>query len=281
MIPLISIIIPSFNQGKFIEQTIASILGQNYPHLELIVIDGGSTDQTLEIIQKYTKSISYYISEPDKGQAHAINKGMRIAKGDILAWLNSDDMYLPCTLSKIANLIGTSTKPKFIYGGCLHFCEGKASAYGYLPPDFDADRLTYFDYIVQPSTFWSRSLWEAVGELNESYNYVLDWDWFIRATKVCQFIPIQDYFAIYRLHEEHKTGIGGLKRSEEMIEVVKTYASDEWIATYNDVYRQMTSLRTGLNRLLKLRLHRFRRFFYPHLYFKYGQHHVDVVLSML
>lgn len=279
--PLISIVIPSFNQGDFIEQTLTSVIGQNYPKLEIIVIDGGSTDQTIKIVEKYSSSLSYFISEPDNGQAHAINKGFRQAKGDILGWLNSDDMYLPCTLSKVANIVGVSAEPKFVYGGCLHFFEGKASAFGYLPPDFDAERLTYFDYIVQPSTFWSRSLWEAVGELNESYNYVLDWDWFIRAAQVCNFIPIQDYFSIYRLHDNHKTGTGGLKRTEEMLRIVETYAKDEWISAYRDVYRQITSLRNGLNRLLKLRLYRFRHLFYPQLYLKHGQHRVDVALSIL
>lgn len=151
--PLISVVIPSYNQGRFIEQTITSVLGQNYPNLELIVIDGGSTDQTQRIIEKYLDSISYYVSELDNGQAHAINKGFRVAKGDILAWLNSDDMYLPCTLLKVANIIKSSTEPKLIYGGCLHFYEGKSQAYGILPPDFDKEKITYTDYIIQPSTF--------------------------------------------------------------------------------------------------------------------------------
>lgn len=280
-LPLISIVIPSFNQGKFIEETITSVLGQNYPNLELIIIDGGSTDETIEIIEKYGDSISYWVSEPDRGQGNAINKGMRLAKGDILAWLNSDDMYLPCTLTKIAKFFQSSEEPKLVYGGCLHFYENKSNAYGILPPDFDAEKLTYQDYIIQPSTFWSRSLWKIVGEINESYNYVLDWDWFIRASQVCKFILYPNYLSIYRLHDAHKTGTGGDKRREEIIKIAEAYAPNEWVLAYRDVGQQITSLRAVLTRLVKLRLYRFRHLFYPNLYLKHGHHRIDVTLSMM
>lgn len=277
--PLISIVIPSFNQGEFIEQTINSVLGQFYSNLELIVIDGGSTDETLDILKKYANSITYYVSEPDNGQADAINKGFRIAKGDILGWLNSDDMYMPCTLSKIASIIGKSKTPKLIYGGCLHFFEGKEDAIGYLPPEFEADKLTYLDYIVQPSCFWSRSLWEVVGELNESYNYVLDWDWFIRATKVCELTPIRDYFSIYRIHDNHKTSSGGLRRSQEIVKVVETYASKECLSAYQNVLKQIKTLKFNSNRSLpmKLQVKILRRYFY----YKYAPCWVDAAISML
>lgn len=277
--PLISIVIPSFNQGNYIEQTITSILGQYYSNLELIVIDGGSTDGTLDVIKKYAHLITYYVSEPDKGQADAINKGFKVAKGDILAWLNSDDMYLPCTLSKVANMIGDSKEPKLLYGGCLHFFEGKEQTYGYLPPNFDSERLTHADYIIQPSSFWSRSLWETVGELNESYNYVLDWEWFIRATKTCVFTPIQDYLSIYRLHENHKTGTGGLRRSQEILKIVEIYANEEWLEIYKDVYKKITSLKLNKNSPLQLKV--WSKFIIRYLYLKHGKINVNLALSML
>jgi len=277
--PLISIVIPSFNQGNYIEQTITSILGQYYANLELIVIDGGSTDCTLDVIKKYAHLITYYVSEPDKGQADAINKGFRVAKGDILGWLNSDDMYLPCTLSKVANMIGDSKEPKLLYGGCLHFFEGKEQTYGYLPPNFNSEKLTYADYIIQPSSFWSRSLWETVGELNESYNYVLDWEWFIRATKTCVFTPIQDYLSIYRLHENHKTGTGGLRRSQEILKIVEIYANEEWLEIYKDVYKKITSLKLNKNSPLQLKV--WSKFIIRYLYLKYGKINVNLALSML
>lgn len=277
--PKVSIVIPSFNQGNYIEQTITSILGQYYSNLELIVIDGGSTDCTLDIINKYAHLITYYVSESDKGQADAINKGFRVAKGDILAWLNSDDMYLPCTLSKVANLIEMSKKPQLIYGGCLHFSEGKEQTYGYLPPSFELERLTYFDYIVQPSTFWSRSLWESVGELNESYNYVLDWEWFIRATKVCEFIPMRDYLSMYRMHDNHKTGTGGLQRSQEIVKIVETYATKECLLTYRNVLKQIKILKSNKNFSYpkKLWVKIIRHYFC----YKYDASFVNAAISML
>lgn len=281
MNPLISIVVPSFNQGRYIEQTITSVLGQNYSNFELIVIDGGSTDQTLEIIDRYARSISYFVSEPDRGQADAINKGFREAKGDILAWLNSDDMYLPCTLSKIANVFGKSTEPKLVYGGCLHFREKKSEAHGVMPIDFDEELLTYYDYIIQPSTFWTRSLWEKAGELNEFYHYVLDWDWFIRASKICKFTAIQEYLSIYRLHEEHKTGTGGDRRAKEIVKVVENYANEEWKAAYQEIEKSSMSLKEVMKKLSKFRLYRSRILFHPHIYFKYGCDRVDTVLSMI
>lgn len=280
--PLFSIVIPSFNQGKFIEQTIASILGQTYQNKEIIIIDGGSTDQTLDIIEKYSRSISYWVSEPDNGQANAINKGFRLAKGDILAWLNSDDFYLPCTLSKVASLFEKYTEPKLVYGGCLLFSEGGTHTEGRLPPEFDVNKLTYYDYIDQPSTFWTRSLWEATGELNEYYKYALDWDWFIRASKVCQFIPVKDYLSLYRLHDEHKTGTGGVERKDEIIQIVDTYANERWSSAYKDIYSQKTPLRVSFNRLARLKLCRFRQLFYPRLYLKHGRFCIeDIVMRMI
>jgi glycosyltransferase involved in cell wall biosynthesis len=280
-VPLISIVIPSFNQGQFIEQTITSVLGQIYPNLELIIIDGGSTDQTLEIIDKYSDLISYFISEPDQGQAHAINKGFRVAQGEILAWLNSDDIYLPCTLSKVAKILGASREPKLLHGGCLHFYESQTITYGRLASDFDVEQLTYYDHVVQPSAFWSRSLWEAVGELNENYHYVLDWDWFIRASQICKFISIKEYLSIYRLHENHKSSGGGLKRTDEVLKIVETYASEDWILAYRDVYKHIEILKIIRENLVKFKLYRFRQLFYPNLYLKYGNHRLDIALSMM
>ncbi|OLP18793.1 hypothetical protein BST81_08620 [Leptolyngbya sp. 'hensonii'] len=238
-LPKISIVIPSYNQGQYIEQTITSVLGQNYPNLELIVMDGGSTDATVTILKKYNSALAYWVSEPDKGQAHAINQGFRRATGEILAWLNSDDMYLPGTLTKVVHALGSIQAPRLVYGGCIHFKEGAELCYAKLPEAFDPERLTYHDYIIQPSCFWTRPLWKLTGELNETYHYALDWDWFIRASRLGTFIPLPDYLSLYRIHSSHKTGTGGMARSLEVMRVVETHASEDWIITYREVLEEM------------------------------------------
>lgn len=277
--PLISVIVPSFNQGRYIEETISSILGQSYPRIELIVIDGGSTDETGSIIAKYRDSIAYYVSEPDRGQADAINKGFRAAKGDILAWLNSDDMYMPGALEKVANAIGDVVAPKFVYGGCLTFGQGRAYAKAYMPPDFDAALLGYRLYINQAASFWTRSLWEKTGELNEDYHYILDWDWFFRASKHCSFITLRQFLSLYRYHDTHKTGTGGAVRRKEIVSLVEANGEKEWAAAYRDVETHFETLRQGLATLRKCRLFRLRRFFFPHLYFRHGALRVETALS--
>jgi hypothetical protein len=176
-------------------------------------------------------------------------------------------------------LFGESKDPKLIYGGGLHYHEGKEKAFGRMPPKFDAERLTYNDYIIQPSTFWTRSLWECVGELNESYHYLLDWDWLIRASKVCNFIPVQDYFSIYRIHENHKSSNGGVKRYKEVVKVVEEHATEEWISAFKDVYENISQLKNGISTLLKLRIYRLRYLFFTRLYMKHGQR-VDVSFRM-
>lgn len=224
--PKISIITPSYNQGPFLEQTILSVLGQDYPNLEYIIIDGGSTDNSVEIIKKYESHLKYWVSEPDKGQSHAINKGFSIATGDILAWLNSDDMYLPGILNKIASAINTDDEG-IHFGDCIHFnyqdgglsCFGSKIANAHLTQD-----LLVCDYIIQPSSFWTRKTWDKVGTLNEEMHYGFDWEWFIRAKlDGVPFYPIESPLAIYRIHDAHKTGTGGVKRQIEISEIYGKY----------------------------------------------------------
>ncbi len=280
--PRISIVIPSFNQGEFIEQTLASIIGQRYPNLELIVIDGGSSDRTAEIIAKYADAISYYVSEPDNGQGHAINKGFRIATGDILAWINSDDMYLPCTFAKIARIIRIPSAPMLVYGGSILFDDRGQFAQGRLPCEFERERLTYFDYIEQASTFWSRSLWESVGELNEAYHYVLDWDWFLRASRICNFTPLREHLSLYRLHPMHKTGSGGEHRQREIVRLIEQYARPDWVTAYHEVAANMPQCKQQFQRYSQRRLIWLHYLAYLPLYLKHGRHRlINVIFPML
>jgi len=257
--PSISVIIPSFNQGQFIEETILSIIGQQYPSLEILVLDGGSSDQTVEILEKYSHHFSYWHSKPDRGQADAINQGMKLSSGEIVCWLNSDDMYLPGTLLDIGRrLKGRTNDYHLIYGATVTICqdEGDDTLQNNVPTTapFDAFQLTYFDFVAQPSSFWTRKLWESVGELNIDYNYVLDWDWFIRATKLTEFEYVRKFYSVYRYHPAHKTRNGGGVRRKEILEVVSSYSSEYWIRLYTEVEKSCAEIHQRLATLSALRV---------------------------
>ena len=178
--PLVSIVTPSFNQAPYLESTIRSLLLQGYPRLEYIIVDGGSTDGSVDIIKKYEPWLAYWVSEKDNGQSHAINKGFARARGDILAWLNSDDQYCQETLWKIAQLFVEHPEIDLIYGDCeMMNAEGRVIDYLEGRTGGLAD-LFARDFIPQPSTFFRRRAWETVGGLDETLRYILDFDLWIR-----------------------------------------------------------------------------------------------------
>ena len=225
--PKISIITPSYNQGKFIEETITSVLGQGYPNLEYIIIDGGSTDETIEVIKKYADKLKYWVSEKDNGQSHAINKGFALATGDIIGWLNSDDMYLPGALAHVASRLDTGAR-ELCFGNCLHFRQGTSAVVSWgsdVVQNAQRYGLENFDYIIQPSSFWTRITWEAVGSLSESLTYTFDWEWFLRARQLeVKFLALPKCLSMYRIHDEHKTGVGGTRRQEEILSLYRQYS---------------------------------------------------------
>lgn len=239
--PKISVVIPSYNQAEFLEETILSVLNQSYPNLQLIVIDGGSTDGSVNIIRKYTEYLAYWVSEPDKGQAHAINKGFARSTGGILAWLNSDDRYLPGALYGVA-LQFLHRKVDFLYGGCLHCFEGRPQNSRVRMPQqawqMTTD-LAVFDFIDQPSSFWSKDVWNSVGPLDESMHYAFDWDFFIKVSRCFSLYCTEGVYSAYRHHARHKTGTGGDQRLKEIVEVVRRHSSKEWLAAYEDIYARL------------------------------------------
>ena len=269
-VPKISVVVPSFNQGAYIEETLASILGQGWPRLELIVIDGGSTDQTAQVIDKYRQAITYFVSERDHGQADAINKGFRVATGDIFAWLNSDDMYLPCALQKAAARLGSAKHSALVTGGVLCMSDQDAKSGAFLPYPFDREAIRTRDRNFQAATFWTRSLWEAAGELDASLRYALDWEWFIRAAQHCDFMTLNDFLAIYRVHATQKSTTADLRRREEIIGVVEKYGGAEWAAAYRDVAANFDRLTIGLDRLRRFGLLRLRTLMFRDLYRRHG-----------
>jgi glycosyltransferase involved in cell wall biosynthesis len=251
--PSISVVIPSYNQGQYIEETLTSVLGQQYPKLEILVIDGGSTDNTVDILEKYSDKISYWHSKKDNGQADAINQGMKLSTGDILCWLNSDDMYLSGTLLDIGKRFrGLTDRCHLIYGAVIGIdqSEGKLYSSTQTSTPFDAFTLTYNDFIIQPASFWTRELWKHAGELDATYNYVLDWEWYIRASKFTEFEYVPRFYSVYRYHPLHKTSSGGDKRQQEILEVVKHNSSEYWIDLYSQIGKNYTKIEEK-NKLLK------------------------------
>ncbi len=290
--PKISIVTPSFNQGQFIEETILSVIGQGYPNLEYIIIDGGSSDNTVDIIKKYENHIDYWVSEPDNGQAQAINKGFARATGDIIGWLNSDDMYMPNCLAFISNHLDSHSL-KVCFGNCLHFKEeaiGLIAGGSNVAKAAVTDELEKIDFIIQPSTFWNRKTWDHVGRLIEEMHYAFDWEWFLRAQrKNVKLQPVEKCLSIYRIHEEHKTKNGGTKRRQEILNVYKEY--DERIARLYEILMHEKRIdMTKLNmRVLRKLLHTFRKpnesdvlkFIHPKKYKEYTSKEVSDCLAML
>jgi glycosyltransferase involved in cell wall biosynthesis len=213
--PRISIVTPSYNQGRFIEETIRSVLLQGYPNLEYIIIDGGSTDQTIEIIKKYELRITHWVSEPDNGQSNAINKGFSRATGEILAWINSDDMYLPGTLARIATAF-VRYKVDIVTGGQIcypnHSAEKlaveRAAGFG-LKPTL-ARLFVSAPYLHQSSTFWTRDIWQKTDrKINEDLHYAMDADLWFQFMKVANVRTkiINGPLSLFRKHESQKTNI--------------------------------------------------------------------------
>lgn len=247
-LPKITVVTPSFNQVEFLEQTILSVLGQCYKNLEYIVMDGGSTDGSIEIIKKYESRLSFWVSEKDGGQADAINRGFSMSTGDILCWLNSDDFLLPGTLSAIADEF--SPGHDLLYGDCISFSDKGIRSVVNRPPNYDQKLLQLVDYIVQPSSFWKRDLWLKTGPLNSEFHYAFDWEWFIRASKNSKFKKCNMILSAYRFHAKHKSSNGGTKRMHEICEVARLHG-DVGIARH---YQFASDCLEALRKAERLRL---------------------------
>lgn len=216
-LPKISVVTPSLDQASFLEQTIISVLGQCYKNLEYIVVDGGSSDGSVEVLEKYADRLTSWVSEPDGGQAHAINKGFSKATGDILCWLNSDDFYFPAVFQHVVAEFARGAD--LVYGRCFSFGEGGGRCLVNDPPDPSRVRLDWGPDLVQPSVFWTRELWQRTGPLDESLHYAFDWDWFRRAWAGARVRKTRRILSGYRFHAAHKSQSGNAKRQQEMLEV--------------------------------------------------------------
>jgi glycosyltransferase involved in cell wall biosynthesis len=223
-LPLVTIVTPSFNQGEFVADAIDSVLAQDYPRIEYLVIDGGSSDDTLEVLGRQTSRVRW-ISEPDRGQGDAIRKGFALAQGEILAWLNSDDVYLPGAVSRAVAAFQESSSVVLVYGNA-EFIDGAGAVLGpceQVEP-FDLGRLINdLDFIVQPATFFRREPYFSVGGLDPSLTYCLDYELWIRMAQrgAASFIP--DVLAQVRIYPQTKTASGGLARLDEVERMIRGY----------------------------------------------------------
>lgn len=205
--PSIGIVTPSFNQSRFIETTINSVLNQTYPNLQYAIVDGGSSDGSIEIIQKYSNSLHYWISEPDKGQSEAINKGLRFINADIIGWLNSDDIILPGALNRVASTFASQPETQVVLGRTIW----TDSELNIIRPCIHPQVHKYFGkhgiyYFSQQSLFWRRTLFERVGYLDESLHTCMDIDLWIKILKLgIKITVIPYYLSVWRLHKDCKS----------------------------------------------------------------------------
>ena len=204
--PLVSIITPSFNQARYLEATIQSVLSQNYPRLEYIIVDGGSTDGSVDIIKRYESKLAWWVSEKDQGQTDAINKGLAHAKGDVLAWINSDDVYEPNAISSAVDFLQAHPEIGLVYGDANYINEA-GSVIGRFPAaQTDLVRLRRgYVHIPQQAAFFRADLWRAVGPLDPSFYFAMDYDLWVRLAMHSRVKYIPQTWANFRLHTSGKT----------------------------------------------------------------------------
>lgn len=252
MFPKLSIVTPSFNQGQFLEQTILSVLNQNYAELEYIIVDGGSTDESVEIIRRYEDRLAYWVSEKDRGQVHAINKGLERVTGDIIAYLNSDDLYLPGAFAAVVEHFDKHPQCEWLCGETMMF-GGEGHRTELLKtevPKSAAHALSWAYQAPQPGMFWKRELVKT--GFDEKWNYVFDHELYVRlllAGHKCEHLPVP--VAAYRLHGTSKTVAESDGFDKEFDQIADIYESQlrgagrRWCAATSSLRRSYFASQSG------------------------------------
>lgn len=218
--PLVSIVTPSYNQARFLEAAMESVFAQSYPRVEYIVIDGGSTDGSVEIIKKHSDKLAYWVSEPDRGQTDAINKGFARASGDILAWLNSDDTYEPHALAQAVAALQENPQAGMVYGDA-NFIDERGRVIGRFPAaqtDYRRLRRGYV-HIPQQAAFWRASHWRQAGPLDLNLYFAMDYDLWVKLAKISELRYHPRIWANFRLHSGSKTIVDDDRCWPEMIHI--------------------------------------------------------------
>jgi glycosyltransferase involved in cell wall biosynthesis len=226
MLSKVTIVTPSFNQAAYLEQTIMSVLNQDYPNIEYIVIDGGSTDGSVDVIKRYQDRLAYWISEPDGGQSHAINKAFEHATGQIFNWLNSDDLLMPSAVRIAVHYLTENPDIGMVYGDRIIIDEGGNFLSLTQVPSYNAGIFRHHLRVPQETTFFRSELWMQVDGVDEELKFCMDYDLFVKLSKITQFYHIPFVLGAYRKHPLSKTVIYS--------RTLKTVGKEE----FNRVYRR-------------------------------------------
>jgi len=222
--PSISLVVPCFRAAGTLERALQSIWVQNYEPLELIVIDGAGGDGAAELLKSWDDRIDFWVSEPDRCQAHALNKGFARARGEIFGWLCADDELAPGALARIAQAFAADPGADVVTGGCRRDFNDGADQVVTTPEPRFFEKLDFMNTIEQPSTFWRAHAHRAAGRLDESYRYAFDWEFWCRLKRTgARFEAIDDVLSVYYFSEDNLTSSGGRKIADEMYRVIRTY----------------------------------------------------------
>ncbi len=257
--PKVTIVTPSYNQAEFLEETILSVVNQSYPNIEYIVVDGGSTDGSVEIIKKYEDRISWWVSEPDNGQSDAINKGFNKATGEIYNWLNSDDVLYPDAVRIAVHFMQKNPEMEVVYGDRVVIDQNSKMIDVFEPLTVTRSSSRFLLRIPQEVTFFTAGLWHRVNGLNEELHYVMDSDLWYRFLDETRFFHIPFFMGAYREHDESKSvfGIGRNKneRALEEISFLKKHYSGFWsdMKLLRKFYKYYAIVRSAYERNKKAR----------------------------
>ena len=222
-LPTISIVVPSFNQGRFIGATLQSIIDQRYPNLELIIVDGGSTDNTLSVIKHYEAHLAWWVSEPDSGQTAAINKGFMRSTGEVMAWINSDDLVAPGALHRVADYFAKQPETQIVYGNRILIDKDGMEIGRWILPRHSNRVLKWADFVPQETLYWTRNAWNLIGaRLDETFHFAMDWDFLLRlSAKQIEIQHLPVFLGLFRIHHQQKTSSQMSSVGQQEIQIIR------------------------------------------------------------